>query len=171
MDSKNTLRFGKALLAWIVLGVGSGVAWAQTTCPSAPGRFSPSGDEVLDRYTGLVWKRCSQGQTWSGSDCTGTATVHTHEQAMIVAGQSIGGWRLPNIRELSTLADFGCYSSPGVGLASIDRTAFPRTPREWYWSTTPYNDSNAWIVDFDEGDAQAIYRSNQGYVRLVRSSP
>lgn len=171
MNPKNAFAFGKSLLMLLVLSLGS-IAMAQTTCPSAPGRFAPTGDQVLDRYTGLVWKRCSQGQTWSGSDCTGTATTHTHEQAMIVSGQALGGWRLPNIRELSSLVDHGCYSTSQVGLASIDRAAFPRTPRSWTWSTTPWGDGAAWIVVFDEGNTDAYTRgSNTGYVRLVRSAP
>lgn len=160
----------RAYLVFVFLGVSSEMAFSQATCPTSPGRFAATGDEVLDRYTGLVWKRCSQGQTWNGSDCTGTATTHTHEQAMIVAGQAAGGWRLPNIRELSTLADFGCYSTL---LAAIDQTAFPRAPRGSAWSTTPrnLNTGYAWYVNFDEGDVQWTSRGSSLYVRLVRSTP
>lgn len=170
---KSATANGKAFVVLLVLGLNSGLALSQATCPTAPGRFAATGDEVLDRYTGLVWKRCSQGQTWSGTDCTGTATTHTQEQAMIVAGQVTGAWRLPNIRELSSLADFGCYSTSQVGLAAIDRTAFPRTPRAFAWSTTPYMrvQSSAWVVNFDEGNAQTVGRGYTGYVRLVRSTP
>lgn len=171
---KTATAIGKATVVLLVLGLNCEWALSQATCPTAPGRFAATGDEVLDRYSGLVWKRCSQGQTWSGTDCTGTATTHTHEQAMIVAGQTIGGWRLPNIRELSSLSDFGCYSTAQVGLAAIDRTAFPRAPRAFTWSTTPYTrvaTGNAWGVSFDEGNADARSRTTAGYVRLVRSSP
>jgi hypothetical protein len=170
---KTAKAVAKATVVLLVIGLNSQWALSQATCPTAPGRFAATGGEVLDRYSGLVWRRCSQGQTWSGTDCTGTATTHTHEQAMIVAGQAIGGWRLPNIRELSSLSDFGCYSTSQVGLAAIDRTAFPRTPRAFTWSTTPsrVGTSTAWGVSFDEGNAVVRTRINAGHVRLVRSSP
>lgn len=58
---------------------------------------------VTDQASGLQWKRCAEGQTWSGGTCTGSATTHTWQQALQLAdsasyaGQS--DWRLPNIKE------------------------------------------------------------------------
>lgn len=149
------------------------VAHAQSQCPTNPGRFAPMADnaQVLDRYTGLIWKRCSEGQTWNGTMCTGTATTHTHEQAMSVAGQAAGGWRLPNVRELSTLMDVGCHDP------AIDRVAFPNTPyqdypQSYFWTTTPftYATGSAWTVGFSEGAIDYRGRGYAYYIRLVRSS-
>lgn len=108
---------------------------AHAACPSWPTaeRFTVSGEEVTDKRTGLVWKRCSEGQTLSGSSCTGTAASYKHEQALARAKSanttdSATGWRLPNVKELASLADKGCQSP------AIDSTAFPGTPSGVYWS-------------------------------------
>ncbi|MCX8521150.1 MAG: DUF1566 domain-containing protein, partial [Rhodoferax sp.] len=97
----------KKTIASIVLGM---CAWqAQADCPTWPtaDRFNQNGAEVTDRRTGLVWARCSLGQSWNGSTCTGTASTHTHEQALAQAQTAnvggASGWRLPNVKELASL--------------------------------------------------------------------
>lgn len=144
-------------------------AWAQT-CPSWPtaDRFTINGAEVTDKRTGLIWKRCSEGQSWSGSTCTGSATTHTHEGALALAqSQAATGWRLPNVKELASLADKGCQNP------AIDSTAFPNTPSYGYWSSSPYvgDASGAWIVYFYDGSVGYYGSRLDGYhVRLVRAS-
>lgn len=151
---------------------------AHAACPSWPtaDRFTISGEEVTDRRSGLVWKRCSEGQTLSGSSCTGTAATYTHEQALARAKSvnttdSATGWRLPNAKELASLADKGCQSP------AIDSTAFPGTPSNWYWSSSPYVSfsGNAWGIYFGSGSVNGgdVYGNNRGVngrVRLVRDS-
>jgi hypothetical protein len=146
---------------------------AHAACPSWPtaDRFTISGDEVTDKRTGLVWKRCSEGQTLSGSSCTGTAASYTHEQALARAksantADSPTGWRLPNVKELASLADKGCQSP------AIDSTAFPSTPSSWYWSSSPYvgYSASAWFVRFFNGDVNSYGRGYGSRVRLVRAS-
>lgn len=46
---------------------------AQAVCLTWPTAecFTLNGTEVTDQRTGLIWKRCSEGQGWSGSTCTG----------------------------------------------------------------------------------------------------
>ena len=128
--------------------------------------YSAAGDEVTDNQTGLVWRRCSEGQTWAASTCTGAAATYTHEQALARAQAQAGatGWRLPNVKELGSLAD-ATRISP-----SIDLAAFPATSSAYYWSSTPYagNSSDAWYVHFGDG---YVYGSGRYYayrVRLVR---
>lgn len=43
---------------------------------------------VLDKQNGLMWMRCSLGQTWNGQTCTGTAKEYKWEQAKKQAKQS-----------------------------------------------------------------------------------
>lgn len=146
-----------------------GFVWtAQAACPTAPGRFVTNGAEVTDSQTGLVWARCSVGQSWSGSACTGSYSTHTHEQALALANAS-DGWRLPNKRELGSLADRGCQNP------SIDSTAFPNTISTWYWTSTPYVENfsvtlNAWHVTFTDGFILSSGRGSRYAVRLVRAT-
>ncbi len=143
---------------------------AQAACPTTPGRFAASGAEVADSRTGLIWQRCSAGQSWSGSTCTGSANTYTHEQALTFAktqntADSPTGWRLPNVKELSSLADKGCRNP------AIDGTAFPDTPLSDYWSSSPYvgNSSYAWSVEFRNGYVSNFGRNSNLAVRLVRN--
>ena len=153
--------------AWLAL---AGVAHA--TCPSTAGRFVAKGLEVTDSQTGLVWQRCSVGQSWNGSTCTGNASSYTYEGALAYAKiqnttDSVTGWRLPNVKELASLADKGCQNP------AIDRTAFPATPSSWYWTSSTYagNSQLAWAVDFLNGYFGYNYgRGNYLRVRLVRAS-
>lgn len=149
--------------------------WAFAACPSRPTteRFTLSGAEVTDTSTGLTWRRCSAGQAWSGSTCTGTASAHSHEAALALAKQansstSVTGWRLPHVKELASLADKGCQNP------AIDSTAFPATPGTWFWSSSPHVGvaSNAMDVSFYDGYVYISYRRGDvSAVRLVRASP
>ncbi|RRD38924.1 DUF1566 domain-containing protein [Comamonadaceae bacterium OH3737_COT-264] len=154
----------------LALALGAAAMPALAACPSsAPGRFVPTGAnnaEVQDTETGLIWARCSVGQSWDGSACTGTVSEMTHEAALAHAkGQA--GWRLPNVKELSSLLDRGC-SAP-----AIDATVFPNTPGNWYWTATPSagDPANAWDVYFGNGYVNNYHRHyDVGAVRLVRAS-
>lgn len=152
-----------------LLGILPVAAFAQ------PYVISTDGSEVTDQKTGLIWRRCSEGMSWDGTTCMGTASTFTHEAALNRAStqaDSTGvAWRLPNIKELSSIAD-KTLSNP-----AIDSTAFPATPTGWFWSASPYVyvSGYAWIVDFGSG---YVYgdgshggggRGNTYYVRLVRA--
>jgi hypothetical protein len=126
--------------------------------------YSTDGSEVTDSQTGLVWQRCSQGQSWSGSTCTGSASLHTHEQALALA-KAQSPWRLPNVKELSSLVDVGRISP------SIDTTAFPGAPSNAFWSSTGYAAryvNKAWSVNLGMGDVIQSDRYFTIAVRLVR---
>ncbi|MES2943761.1 MAG: DUF1566 domain-containing protein [Pseudomonadota bacterium] len=134
---------------------------------SAQSRYTPSADgtQVTDTTTGLVWQRCSQGQSWSAaaSTCTGTVGTYTYEAALALA-QTQTGWRLPSIKELASIVD------PGKVNPSIDTTAFPATSSSYFWSATPVvgKPDDAWFVYFLNGDAYDGSRNDDYLVRLVR---
>lgn len=160
------------LVSFCVLGWFSTVVNA--TCNPNITRIAPdsryelvnNGAEVKDKQTGLIWQRCSLGQTWSGTSCTGTAATYNWTNALQTAANMGGGWRVPNVKELDSLIEQACYSP------SINELMFPNTVVNYYWSSSPvaYNSNYAWIVLFDHG-----YGGNDGYkyynyyVRLVRS--
>lgn len=131
------------------------------------------GSEVKDTVTGLIWRRCPEGMVWSSgtSNCTGAATVYTHESALTRAkaaaiASSPKAWRLPNIKELFSISQLGLSSGP-----FIDVAAFPSTPiLVRFWSSSPYlnNLDFTWGVNFNNGYVLPSNRSDDGYVRLVR---
>ena len=65
------------------LGVASGAAQAVTCLNGIPASnpdniYTVHGDgTVTDTRTGLMWKQCLEGQTWSGSACAGGARTWT----------------------------------------------------------------------------------------------
>ena len=142
-------------------------------CNSAITRTAPdsryqllNGDtEVKDTQTGLIWQRCSLGQTWSGTSCTGTATTYNWTNALQTAKNMGNGWRVPNIKELDSLIEQACYSP------SINETYFPNTANSYYWSSSPVASSShkAWFIGFSFGDAADYPKNDSYYVRLVRS--
>jgi hypothetical protein len=134
---------------------------------------------VEDSSTGLQWQRCSLGQTWTGATCAGEATEHKWDEARRIAP---AGWRLPTKEELSSLIYCssgepaywkpssserceGAYEKPTIWSA-----AFPNTPAEWFWSSSPnaYDPYDAWYVGFNDGYVLNYNNFNAGYVRLVR---
>lgn len=141
--------------------------WAQAACPTWPTaeRFTLDGAELTDQRTGLVWSRCSVGQSWNGTTCIGIASGLTHEAALQHAA-SQSGWRLPSVKELAGLTDKGCVNP------AIDGAAFPGTTSWYYWSSSPYagDTSLAWSVTFSGGVVSYGSRSGTGQVRLVRAS-
>lgn len=126
--------------------------------------YSDNGTEVTDVQAGLVWRRCSEGQIWNAGTCTGTATGFTHEQALAYAKNQVG-WRMPNVKELSSLVDTSRFNP------AIDGNAFPLTPSALYWASSPdvRLPSLAWTVDFGIGGVVSSNRySPTVLLRLVR---
>ena len=138
-----------------------------STTPAS--RFQDNGDAtVTDQSTGLMWARCPEGL--SGTGCaTGAAAAFTWEGALLRARDSgLAGytdWRLPDIKELSSLVEERCYA-PAINLA-----VFPNTPSSYFWSASPGGSSSsyAWYVAFSNGYANDYYRDYNYHVRLVRS--
>lgn len=143
------------------------VAATAQTCdervsPSTPDtRFSVSGDEVTDLQTGLIWQRCSVGKSWDGTTCSGRATTHNWSEALAMAADD---WRLPNIKELMSIAETACVE-PAVNLS-----VFPATESRMYWSSSPSagSSNSAWYVQFFYGYDYMQGKDGDKYVRLVR---
>jgi len=145
----------------------------ETAVPSTTpaSRFADNGNGTMtDKSTGLMWARCPEGL--SGTACaTGKAATFTWEEALIRARDSgLAGytdWRLPNVKELSSIVEERCYD-PAINL-----DVFPNTPASYFWSASPlaYSSSSAWTVYFYYG---YTYLSGNRvdylyHVRLVRS--
>lgn len=133
-----------------------------------PYTISADGNEVTDQKTGLIWRRCAEGMNWDGATCAGVASKFNHEAALQRAAAQTKDtgidWRLPNIKELSSIAD--------KKSSTTRRAAFPATPAGWFWSTSPGtgNSVGTWRVAFYNGNVSSRYHRNNLYVRLVRAS-
>lgn len=125
---------------------------------------------VTHNSTSLMWMRCSLGQTWDGSTCTGATSTFTWQNALGAAqSHSFAGhsdWRLPNKNELASIVERRCASP------AINSMVFPNTPRiSRFWSSSPSANyyASAWYVDFDIGNVNGNSRNNDFLrVRLVR---
>ena len=121
---------------------------------------------AIDRQTGLIWRRCQVGETWTGSTCTGTATLYSHFLALVQASNT-ASWRLPNAKELGRLIDYRSTSSP-----ALDRTAFPITNRDYHWTSTPsHATGKAAMVQFLFGFSFDVDRVDSHSMMLVQSQP
>jgi hypothetical protein len=139
--------------------------------PSA--QFFDHGDgTVTDRRTGLRWRRCAEGQRWSGGICTGDATLHRWPEAMALGRTTGEGarengveWRLPDVAELRSIVEEGCHSP------AINAGIFPGSPAARFWSASPVAayPGRAWTVDFTMGNAGYDEGAASSAVRLVRS--
>ncbi len=124
---------------------------------------------LLDTTTDLVWRRCSEGQTWDGSTCSGEAVKYTWQQALKLAQQASNedllGWRLPNVKELATLTERDCVRP------AINSSLFPATPPDDFWTSTPSADDpdRAWVVAFFNASHSIKEKDRFIYVRLVRT--
>ena len=143
---------------------------------------------ITDLATGLVWMQCSLGQDYDSDSgtCSGSPTLFdTWKAALDKAAEdeyASSGWRLPNIKELSSLLD----GSSGASSPYVYSKFGSGTYTDYdYWSSTPsrYGNSNdgtgypySLTVDFgDVGDGRFknVHRDGSDdsakYVRLVKS--
>jgi len=121
---------------------------------------------VLDKQTGLTWKRCVEGQ--SGADC-GANPLRLNWGAALsqAAASTFAGykdWRLPNGKELQSLVEVACENP------ALNATVFPNDPSYWVWASSPYaySANDAWDVYFGYGHSNYSNRSSNYAVRLVR---
>jgi hypothetical protein len=138
-----------------------GIAW-----PSP--RFIDNGDgTVTDNLTGLIWLQNANRfgeRTWAEAldDCNNLAD----DGVNLTDGSTAGDWRLPNIKELRSLIDFGRYY-PALPTGH----PFSGVQSAIYWSSTTgaYHTDYAWYVSMYYG--MVDHRENKtspNYVWPVR---
>ena len=167
------------LLLLATLQVGNSQALPQTcwtgnylTTPTSRFIINTNGT-ALDTKTGLIWKRCLEGYTWNGSTCTGSTALANWQTALQKAAVSTfagnSNWRLPNIKELASIAERGCVN-PQMNLA-----IFPNMPTLVIWSGTPASGSqpatNAWTGGSGFQNHWNHPKTSLYGVLLVRDSP
>lgn len=120
-----------------------GVAWPDP-------RFTDNGDgTVTDNLTGLIWLKsanCWGGQAWANA--LTSANGLASGSCGLTDGSEAGDWRLPNVRELQSLMDYG-QVDPALPSGHPFTGVWPA----FYWSGTTFAGSalSAWIVDLSDG--------------------
>ena len=144
----------------------SGVRYTFSTLPYGS---DAANNVVNDAVTGLQWRRCLEGQTWTGSACSGTHTTFTHREAFAYADDSAryaAGWRIPTAKEAHSLIDRQKASG-----FRIDSTVFPNVNHSAAWTSTPLSSNGAstvFFINLSEGLVSYVGRGNHFSLRLVR---
>ncbi len=139
-----------------------------TGCPSE-GRFVDNEDgTVTDNCTGFMWQKDTADVDRDGrstiDDHAGWCDSLTYCENLSFAGHD--DWRLPNIRELQSIVDYGLSEQ------AIDPVFSAES--DFYWSSTPQDlfPFCAWGVIFNVGYTFAIHSENElRLVRAVRGGP
>jgi hypothetical protein len=138
-----------------------GVAW-----PSP--RFTDNGDgTVTDNLTGLIWLKdanCFSTKTWANA-LTSANTLNSGECGL-TDGSAEGNWRLPNIRELMSLLDYGRLDP---ALPSLHPFSGVQLSSYWTSTMTASGSPNyAWLVGLRYGSLETYHKDNSYYVWPVR---
>ncbi len=166
----------------------SGTAAAQTCTNANMAESTPTsrytfgaGGTVTDTTTGMMWKRCLEGQTFSDNgtsdnylddQCTGSASdfnwsgaLNQAQTANTANDSGHNDWRVPNLKELKSTVEY-CRVNP-----AINTEVFPSEPSFVLWSSSPVTSGGAfaWLVYFHDGFDSGGSRSDFHPVRLVRS--
>jgi len=137
-------------------------AWASWPMPEPGGAHAQSydlshPDLAVDRVTGLTWQRHLFPDPLAWQDARSAC-----------ACLELGGfhdWRLPSRVELVSLVDY-TRQDP-----ALDAGAFPGTPHEWFWSSSPVaggDPAAAWYVAFWDGNTHHAALDVAYRVRCVR---
>lgn len=165
-------------------------AHAQTCSNAAIPESTPTSDftfyhdgVVTHNTTGLVWKRCLEGQVFSDNNTpdnylddvctypddsigypTGWLEVLENVQTMNANGgfASQVDWRMPNIKELQSIVEY-CRFDP-----AINTDVFPGWSL-YAWSSSPVSKPRSYTVYFGDGRTSDDFRFLGKPVRLVRS--
>jgi hypothetical protein len=125
---------------------------------------------ATDVSLGLVWMRCSLGQTWTDETCTGDASKLTWKKALQAAhGYKYAeklGWRVPNMKELASLTERSCVRP------AINELFFPNTFSDAYWTSTPsvVDPQRAWVIAFSNSSNSLKDKRLFVFLRLVRTA-
>ncbi|HBG06395.1 MAG: hypothetical protein A2075_21850 [Geobacteraceae bacterium GWC2_58_44] len=132
-------------------------------------RFSIKADEVTDLLTGLVWAKDANLVTHRDPsfDADGDGKV-TWQRALDYLKKlnsekylGYGDWRLPNVRELTSLIDLGVYDNT----AKLPMTGFPTS--SYYWTSASFG-TQVDVVGFWEGQVIKGTKGGTDYLLPVR---
>ena len=159
----------------------------KTGCASDGTRFTDNGDgTVTDNCTGLMWQQDTANTNGIGGidddDTLLWCAALTYCEGTLNAGGGFAGktgWRLPNIREIQSIADYSGLQTRGTYPAFGEQSTHS-DGSSWYWSSTSRADapSQAWRVKFTGAPSVSLTSKvtatappNPTFVRAVRNAP
>lgn len=190
-----------ALLVSISLAL-PGMALAEQKCVLGLEKTTPDSrytdlkdGTVKDNDTGLIWQRCSVGQSWDAKSnkCTGDAKNLSWQQALKAAKALGEGWRLPNVKELASLIESSCKPAINIAVFPINTAMVSDDGKlisKIFWSGTPSKrvfkytragrvlatfENEAYVIDFEGGSVAGLAKVQSGtrprtaHARAVKS--
>ncbi|MFA6435283.1 MAG: DUF1566 domain-containing protein [Elusimicrobiales bacterium] len=132
---------------------------------SSPSYTNNGDGTTTDNVTGLMWARGAYGTsyTWANALSSCTTTMNS--------GSGYAGykdWRLPNVRELISIIDYG------IAQPCVNGAAFPGTQTNGYWTSTTHPTATSAFVVLINTTGEPCGRAYDGaktanfYVRCVR---
>jgi hypothetical protein len=131
---------------------------------------------VTDNLTGLIWLKDANCTNFFSGDNTGlnnrnwanaltAANLLGNGSCGLTDGSTGGNWRLPNVREMQSLIDYGRSYPP---LPSLN--PFTGVQSDFYWSGTTFAGltSLAWAVSLSSGYMFFESKTDSHYVWPVR---
>lgn len=125
-----------------------------------PMSYTDNGDgTVTDDVTGLLWQQQPDDVYRPWEDAL------AYCEDLDLADRT--DWRLPEVRELVTIIDYGTHSP------TIDTGYFPYTFSNNYWTATRYADLSyfSWRISFNTAFVGTASQGDQLYARCVRGDP
>lgn len=154
-----------------VLASGDDASYAPANAQPSYTKYMLSSEEVtLDHRTGLMWAADGAAAGCAGGGLLTWVSALNQCESLSFAGFS--DWRLPDIRELMSIVNYGAGTPPAVNTAY-----FPNTVSNYYWSSTTYlfAPSYAWSINFSDGmfitSVLGNQKTNTNYLRCVRAGP
>ena len=134
----------------------------------------PSGLQGVPRYTNIVHGGehiatydSDTDLAWSAAPlpCGDVRWKQATKEAKDCGLLGLDGWRLPTIKELLSIIDYGRFNP------AVDANHF-KGPFDWHWSSTPDASAPsdyAWYVYLSYGNAHRYDQAFHGQVRAVRA--
>ena len=150
---------------------GTDGAWKKGVASPTPRFTDNNNGTVTDNLTGLIWmKNANAFGTIKWADALSAANnLKSGDPGTgLTDGSKAGDWRLPNIRELYSLVDYG-RSAPAL---PADHQ-FTGVQVAYYWSSTTFVQStgSSWTVFFNGGGVYPFGKDSIFYVWCVRGGP
>ena len=160
----------------------AGVAWPNPRFTNPDGTAPVTGSVVVDQLTGLMWLKDANciSTNYASFDNDGTpgdGRVTWQHALDFVAGINAGtyslcggghtDWRLPNRKELRSLANYGQANT----VTWLNTQGFGNVRANYYWSSTTDAATIARAVDVPmyDGSVTAYSKTGDDYVWPVRS--